>query len=118
MSDLWKVVSGEAGIGAHYTIMCPVAQPENTMESLRIFFEDGANEMNFILFSTSGVHGTYTTIEDAESEPGEAVTFLIVQPRIVCLRYGQVVPKTKEDFDYLKKLRQQSWKIVNSIGKP
>lgn len=78
----------------------------------------------------------YTTIEEVESdldkpyppdddfdhsdEPefkhSDQVTFLIVQPRIVCLRYGNVLPKTKDDIDFLKKLRASSHEAVAKIG--
>lgn len=103
------------------------------MAALRELFPDGeANEMNLCMFSTSGVHGMYTTIEEVErwvlhgekddiwDEEGgpEAVTFLVVQPRIVCTRYGNCVPKTPEDFAFLKKLRASSWAAFQQIGAP
>lgn len=90
------------------------------MEALRQLFPDGeANELNAVLFSTSGVHGFYTTIEDVEAGGEEAptdVTFLVVQPRIVCTRYGNCQPKTAEDFAFLKKLRASSAKALAGIG--
>jgi hypothetical protein len=114
--------------GAHYnTFGC---RDENGMSALRAMFPDGkADEYNAVLFSTSGVHGMYTTIEEAEAavqrgnkdEDGEDwephVTFLIVHPRIVCLRYGNCEPKTPEDFAYLKKLRESSWVVFNDTGR-
>src|SRR5678816_402672 len=113
--------------GAHYnTFGC---RDENGMAALRAMFPDGeANEYNAVLFSTSGVHGMYTTIEEAEAnfkrgnkdEDGEdaspSVTFLIVHPRIVCLRYGNCEPETEDDFTYLKRLRASSWKVFSEIG--
>lgn len=114
--------------GAHYNIFSAVQDTE--MEGLRQMFPEGkANDLNFCLFSTSGVHGTYSTIEAAEEmmargnkhedgEPGTpSVTFLIVHPRIVCLRYGNCDPKTAEDIAFLKTLRQSSWEAVQTIGK-
>lgn len=86
------------------------------MEALRQLFPDGvANDLNFVLFSTSGVHGTYCTLEDAESEGGD-VTFLVVQPRIVGLRYGNCTPKTQDDFQFLRRLRESSHLAASSIG--
>lgn len=115
--------------GAHYNQY--TCRDANGMEGLRTMFPDGeANELNFVLFSTSGVHGMYTTIEEAEvavargnkDEDGEAwepsVTFLIVHPRIVCLRYGNCQPQTPEDFAFLKKLRASSYVAVQGIGAP
>ena len=92
--------------------------------------------MNFVLFSTSGVHGMYTTIEeieasilkypdgpdpdgpdpDADDYHFPEVTVLIVQPRLVCLRYG-CIPVTLADIPYLKRLRESSWCTVQKIGK-
>jgi len=109
--DTVKLVSGSGG---HYSIYKAVYP----MQLLKNVFPEGeANEMNFCLFSTSGVHGTYQTIEDEEKEPGVGVTFLIVQPRLVTMHYGEVYPKSSEDFEYLKKLRKSSRDIVNfNIG--
>lgn len=88
------------------------------MEALRALFPEGkADDLNFVLFSTSGVHGTYCTIEAAEAE-GLDVTFLVVQPRIVGVRYGNCEPKTPEDFAFLKRLRASSYEAVQSIGAP
>lgn len=123
----WKSSSGKQG--AHYNLYwCRLA--EDAMDALHEMFPDGkANSLNFVLFSTSGVHGTYSTIEDAEAdiargnkdEDGEdctpEVTFLIVHPRIVCQRYGNCLPKTADDIAFLKQLRASSWAAVTEIGK-
>lgn len=113
--EIWR--SSFAKTGAHYNIFnCSEA---NGMAGLRAMFPDGeANDLNVCLFSTSGVHGTYQTIEDAEKEkePGASVTFLIIQPRIVCMRYGNCLPETTDDFAFLKKLRASSWKALATIG--
>ncbi len=91
------------------------------MEALRQLFPEGeANDLNAALFSTSGVHGTYATIEDVErggDEPCD-VTFVVIQPRIVCMRYGNVEPKNPDDFAFLKKLRASSLKALAGIGMP
>ena len=89
----------------------------DSMGLLKSVFPDGeANVMNFVLFSTSGVHGTYKTIEEEEKKPGIGVTFVIVQPRVVTMQYGVVKPRSREDFTYLKKLRNSSQKAVMNIG--
>lgn len=109
--------------GAHYNIFS--VREENGMAALRQMFPEGkADNMNFALFSTSGVHGHYGTIESAQEHlknPTEesfgSVTFLIVQPRIVCLRYGNCEPQNELDIAFLKKLRASSWKASQSIGR-
>lgn len=114
--------------GGHYnTFGC---RDKNGMAALRAMFPIGeADDLNVVLFSTSGVHGMYTTIEEAEAgvlrgnkdEEGEDwtphVTFLIIHPRIVCLRYGNCEPQTPEDFAWLKHLRASSWKALAEIGR-
>jgi hypothetical protein len=96
------------------------------MQALREMFPDAeANERNCALFSTSGIHGTYNTIEEVEQhllnpeDDGYAgVTFLILQPRIVCLRYGVCDPETADDIAFLKKLRDSSHAALAGIGVP
>ena len=95
----------------------------------RIFPEGKANELNFVLFSTSGVHGTYATIEEAEkyltTAPVERdedcydnqITFVIIQPRLCTIHYGNCEPESLEDIKFLKSLRQSSWEAVQEIGK-
>lgn len=120
--------------GAHYnTYAC---HDVDGMDAIREMFPDGqADEFNVCLFSTSGVHGTYATIEEVEAwvlsgapydcfEEGEEpegledATFLILHPRIVCTRHGNCQPKTPEDFALLKRLRETSWESLATIGRP
>lgn len=98
------------------------------MDALREIFPDGkASEECFVLFSTSGVHGTYATIEEIEErvlagpetwEEGirPSLTFLIIHPRAVCTRHGCCEPISSDDFSFLKRLRQSSWECVLRIG--
>lgn len=82
------------------------------------------DKMNLIMFSTGGVHGSTETIEDCENgfvdcdgipmEP--EVTFLIIQPRRVCVYYGNCKPQSADDFTFLKMLRQKSWDVMRTIG--
>lgn len=115
----WKAVE------THYRVHRAIG-----LTGLRELFPDGkADEMNFVFFSTSGVHGSYTTIEEIESEPtwedddtGELIekklTFLVVQPRRVSIFYGNCIPKSAEDFDFLKTLRATSLAAIKEIGWP
>lgn len=110
-----RLKSQGADAGSPY--YCVMALTGDGMAALRELFPDGeANDLNFVLFSTSGVHGTYATIEAVEDEPAIGLTFLVVQPRIVGMRYGNCEPKTPEDFAFLKKLRASSWRAVATIG--
>ena len=105
-NELVRVVSGS---GDHYSIN----EAKEGMELLKTVFPDAeANHMNFCLFSTSGVHGTYVTIEEEEECPGIGVTFVIVHPRMVRMQYGTAYPETEYDFEYLKRLRASSREVV------
>lgn len=114
MSNWQRTVSAtREGDDPYYGVMRLVG---DSMAALREMFPSGkADDLNFVLFSTSGVHGTYRTIEDVEDDGGD-VTFLVVHPRIVGLRYGNCEPRTPEDFDFLKRLRASSYEAVASIG--
>lgn len=136
-TNVWRNLSGETG--AHYSIFAAGKDDcggSLGMNGLRAMFPDGeANDMNFVLFSTSGVHGSYLTIEDVErsllkyggeptfgdDEPDDwcvdMVTFLVVHPRLVALRYGNA-KVTLDDIPYLKKLRASSLAAVATIGVP
>ncbi len=115
----WKHVDSCGNSGDHYSIMQRKDAEFNGMAALRECFPNGiANEMNFVLFSTSGIHGSYTTIEEASSEMEREpeITFQIIQPRIVCIKYGTCKPESQKDLDYLSKLRKSSHEVIAKIG--
>jgi len=126
---MWYNIDKARKDSGHYSVMAK-EQGVTGMDALRAMFPDGvANELNFVLFSTSGVHGTYNTIEEAEraltgerDDEGEElcteVTFLIVHPRLVSLRYGVLEPYNSDDIEYLKKLRGSSFEVMTKIGAP
>lgn len=123
--------------GGHYNIF--EVKQGRMLAVLQEWFPngEGINEMNFVLFSTSGVHGTYATIEEVEAslvKYGETPTFdvdgevpddyvgphltvMIVQPRLVAIRYGNISHVTVDDLPFLKKLRAASWNAVQQIGR-
>lgn len=126
--------------GGHYNVFYLDARDgrytdaEVGMRSLRRLFPDGeANDLNVVLFSTSGIHGSYTTIEEIEasikkygeepvfeSEPpddysGDGLTVLVLHPRTVCLRCGNVRVRAT-DIPWLKKLRASSHAVLSKIG--
>jgi hypothetical protein len=92
---------------------------EGGLKHIKEIFPDAkANEMNFILFSTSGVHGTYTTIEEVEKDRELSLTFLIIHPRLVAMQYGVLENLSDEDIVYIKKLRESSKNVIQKIGFP
>jgi hypothetical protein len=114
-----RIVSSRDDTGAHYSIF----EIKGGMAALRELFPDGkANDLNFVLFSTSGVHGSYTLLEELNFDESSEdhypyITVLIIQPRLVCLRYGQF-EVTPEDVEWLKGLRQSSLEVAAKIGIP
>lgn len=121
---MWTNVSRSRQGNSDYSVL-RLDDVSYGMAALREMFPTAqANERNFVLFSTSGVHGTYATIEEIEfdikagvSEEGfNRLTFLIVQPRLVTVRYGICLPETLDDIRYLKKLRETSSLEASLIG--
>ena len=120
---MWENLDKSRPDSAHYSVMCK-AREYSGMEALRGMFQEGdADDLNMVLFSTSGVHGTYNTIEEAEQhltaptdETCGNVTFLVLHPRLVSLRYGCCSPETQADIDYLKRLRASSHAQLAKIG--
>jgi hypothetical protein len=93
-----------------------VAAPgESGMDTLRSLFPDGeANNLNFVMFSTSGTHGSYLTIEECaaslDTDEPEKLTVLVIQPRVVRMLYGEV-EIAHEDVPFLLKLRESSKRV-------
>jgi hypothetical protein len=67
-----------------------------------------ADEMNWLFLSTSGVHGSYRTLKDVSGKiaAGETVevTFLVLQPRKVAVRYGNVLVRSEAEAHILRRL--------------
>jgi hypothetical protein len=102
-------------MSAYYTTQ--QIETADAMSTLRKWFPEGlANDLNVALFSTSGVNGTYLSIEDAEAceEPTE-VTFLVLRPRTVQTFWGNCLPQTADDFAFLKQLRASSREILAKL---
>ena len=137
----WRVVATtEYGQAPRWSVMYltpPPGEDGGPIEALRELFPSGeADEMNFVLFSTSGISGSYVTIEeveasllkygperideDADEVPDDwrypEVTFVVVQPRILGMRYGNVRVML-EDIPWLKLLRETSWNACAAIGR-
>ena len=127
----WKAKTPNSDAAAFYAVIESSGGDE--MTDLRSLFPDPEkqiNEMNFVLFGTGGVHGSYTSIDEVEewvlseggaNKPWDAsdpdstcpgVTFLIVHPRQVALRYGVAQPRTKKDIDFLKLLKNLSSRVL------
>lgn len=120
---MWKNLQPSREGSCYYSVLQLAG---DGMEALRQLFPDGeANDLNAVLFSTSGVHGTYCLIEAVEEDMQRAeregprdVTFVVIQPRIVCMRYGCAEPRTADDIAFLKKLRASSLRALVTIGVP
>lgn len=118
MNETWQYVRKINSETAHNGVFY-ASSPKDTLAMLKTIFPKGeANEMNFVLFSTSGVHGSYGTIEEAEAdeEHREVTSFLYIRPRIVCVVFGNVALGDADDIAFLKRLRQSSWDVVQKIG--
>ena len=120
---MWRNLDKARRDSAHYAVM-GLTEPNTGMEALRIMFPGGkADELNAVLFSTSGLHGTYCTIEEVEEDMARPerhgprdVTFLILHPRLVTMRYGVCEPETADDIEFLKSLRESSHAALAKVG--
>ncbi len=116
---MWKQINSNINMCSVYNLENPIYG----IEALQELFPLGvADSMNFCLFSTSGVHGSYTTIEDIEQnlknpiEESNELTFLVIHPRTVVLRYGRCLIEDEDDIKFLKKLRASSLEHMSMIG--
>jgi hypothetical protein len=92
-----------------------VSAIRNTIDDLREMFPEGkADSMNWVIGSTSGVHGSYTSLdeilagrnltEDDDDYCGNLFTVLVIQPRRVRLLYGNVTITNDGDMAFLRGL--------------
>ena len=141
MKDYWKPVGGSDS-APKWTVMAletfDAYSDDGPIEALKALFPAGeADGMNFCLFSTSGISGSYCPLERVERSAAKYgfeswswgdedapddwespwVTFIVVQPRIWGLRGGNVRIESLEDLNWLKRLRQSSWDAVLTIGR-
>lgn len=100
---------------------------EKGMDLLKQIFPTGkADFMNFCIFSTSGVHGYYSVIEEMNFKGGprtnqhdsnfDLLTVQIIQPRLVKFYYGTIEVR-RRDIEWLKVLRQTSWDVMHNLGR-
>lgn len=118
--------------GGHYNTYA-LKDESRGVEFLKSYFDDGegCNDMNMVFLATSGIHGSYITLDDVqewlEAHPGASfeswdggeggeeeswptVTFLLVQPRIVGMTYGNAVVRTLEEVAWLR------WLAHTTVG--
>jgi hypothetical protein len=122
--DSIKQVEHFPGAGRHYTVN-GIADGGDMMPLLREFVPD---ELNWIFLATSGIHGSYASLDSAEAnldmfesdtdayredscldecDPMPAVwsydiTALIVKPRMVTTIYGNAILRSREDIALLR----------------
>lgn len=119
----WDLVRTTANDNDLYHTMLLSNSKHHGMAVLRRLFPKGvADENNVVLFSIDTIHTGCMTIEqyEEESDPDEkanGITFTYIQPRLAHLRMGACYPETIEDFNFLKKLRQSSWDVLNATGR-
>lgn len=91
------------------------------MAEVRVLLADGANALNWLFLSTSGVHGSYQTLDNLfkvdEEYPGEeeipdSITAIVFQPRTVRVWYGDI-KVTPEDVPWL---REQVTKTLTAVA--
>lgn len=110
---MWENIDQTRRDTAHYSVM-RMADGIKGMDALRALFPYAqADQLNLVLFSTSGIHGTYNTIENAERFLANGYSS---KGYGEVMRYGVCNPETQDDIDYLKRLRASSHDVVATIG--
>lgn len=113
---------------AHYSIF----EIENIDEIRTLFYTDykgqpisepTVNSMNLLIAGTSGVHGSGVSLDeveqgwdDEEEGYGHSVTLLVIHPRLVCLKYGDVEIE-KSDIPWLRKVITKSIEALTESQK-
>lgn len=128
-SKYWSSVHKKQG--GHYNTFNAQENGKHTdvsIDVLKTVWPFGkADELNFCLFGTSGVHGRHGSVDalrrsfnryglrdwdainaEAPDDYDDTITFLIVHPRTVTLRFGNVTIKSESDLAYLETLRDSS----------
>lgn len=83
---------------SHYTVT-----EIRSMQELRGMFPDGqADALNWLFLSTSGIHGSYGTL-DGWTPDAPWITVLVLAPRMVRARYGEI-EITAEDIPWLRRV--------------
>ena len=111
--------SGHVAATAHYHVFDGL----KTIEDLKTIFPDGkADDLNWVFLSTSGVHGSYTTLDDLEKDPDYAdnidengnahITVLVLHPRMCCIKFGHMDINVKRDSAYLRGLVKSTVKEI------
>lgn len=111
----------EAG---HYSLAR--LDPGKGMEVVRKVFANGPDTMNWLVLATSGIHGSYASLDDMfdTDEPADIeqnpemfdstgkqvydyMTVQIIQPRLVRVMYGQILI-TRDDIPWLRDIARRS----------
>ena len=112
------------GKGGHYSVNRFMSD-----EGIRHYLTFDVNDMNFWIFSTSGIHGSWMTLEevityepdeDDDEEYDPELTVMFCQPRMVCFTYGNIAVK-KDDHELialLKRRRDESRAVMMQLGYP
>lgn len=104
----------------HYAVF----QSFEDISDLRELFPEGkADEMNWVFLSTSGVHGSYTTLDELESDPDfldddgkMRITVLVLHPRLCSIVYGEMRFE-RGDIPYLRGLARSTVDEITAFSK-
>lgn len=108
--------------GKYETWPLPGKTNDDRWLCLKACFDNDRPDLNWLIGSTSGIHGSYTTLNDLENPESEyhqdmkaegetyeqvignleAFTILIIQPRVCRIIYGTIGIRSKEDFHWLR----------------
>lgn len=73
-------------------------------------FPEGANYLNWLFLSTSGIHGSYKTLDEWTPESPE-ITMVAVCPRILHMTFGDV-EVSEDQIPILRRLVRETLEAV------
>ena len=103
-------MSGTLIIWPHYE----VSKLEGMGDIRHVFNDNTDYTLNWLFLSTSGIHGSYVTLDELAKEQDSeyrSITAVIVQPRLVVIHYGDITIEP-EDFPYLRNVVSQTIKGI------
>lgn len=89
--------------------------------------DTSTDELNMLFLGTSGIHGWYGDLDDAEKQlqnvgkkdkwgviSKPSITVCLFHPRVCCIQYGNILIENQDDIDYLRKICTRTIKAILS----
>jgi len=97
---------------------------ETIWKNLYSIFKDGVDEYNLLFYTPDAVHSVGFDLDTIEqywnveyeidkNYHGRTFTYLIFHPRLICIKYGVLEIRSKEDIRWLRMMIHNSLYVMN-----